>query len=103
MLPDSQALFIPDSRAKVTVTAERRVKLQETPDTAAYPFVYELSTTANGGPRVQRVIAGTVDHVAFVVSCSESAEGWPWAEVAQIAATQEAKIREALARSREVG
>jgi hypothetical protein len=93
VLSSLPTLFVGNPRAKVTVTGERRLDHAEISEIADYPFVYEQLTSGERGPSASRYAAGTVEHVVFIVATSEYGEGWPWAEVASVAASQVASIR----------
>jgi hypothetical protein len=93
VLPSLPTLFVSNPRAKVTVTSERRLQPDEIPEMAGNPFVYEQVTSGEHGPSAARYAAGAVGHVVFIVATSESGDGWSWAEVASVAASQVTKIR----------
>lgn len=99
VLPSLPALFVSNPRAKVTVTGERRLEPDEIAEMADYPFVYEQATTGEHGPSAARYAAGTVEHVVFVVATSGYGEGWSWAEVASVAASQADRIKNVIAAS----
>jgi len=92
-LPSLPTLFVSNPRAKVTVTGERRLEPDEIAEMADYPFVYEQTTSGEHGPSASRYAAGTVRHVVFIVATSAFGEGWSWTEVASVAASQVAGIR----------
>lgn len=103
VLPSLPTLIVNNPRAKVTVTGERRLGPDEVAEMAQYPFVYEQATAGEHGPSASRYAAGTVGHVVFIVATSEYGEGWSWAEVASVAASLVARIRNVMEGSPEVG
>jgi hypothetical protein len=56
-------------------------------------FVQEASTTGEIGNGAERSIAGSVDNIAFIVSCYYPGNEWPWGEVNSLATLQAEKIR----------
>jgi len=96
MVPGLQDHLMPNPKARVRRTAERRVEGHELPG-PTYPWVYELSTAGDpGGPTATRFVGGSIDRVVFVVACSGYVGSWPWDEVTAIASLQGQKIRRVL-------
>jgi hypothetical protein len=62
----------------------------------ANPSVYEVSVVRKQQSSSQKLIAGSVAHVAFVVSGSGFGQGWLWDDVTEVAMLQSLKIRRAL-------
>jgi hypothetical protein len=87
---------MPNRKAQVTVTEEREIEDQHVPG-VTNSWVYEQMTTGlPNGRGATRYVAGNVDRILFVVTCSGYLDAWPWAEVTSIAASQAVKVRRAV-------
>jgi hypothetical protein len=92
-VPELEKGLVQDTRTSIAGDGGRRI---DPPEVAEYPFIIEHSVVQQQGISTPRMVAGSVEHVVFVVSCSEFGEGWPWSEVAPVAAAQVKKIRKTL-------
>jgi hypothetical protein len=94
-VPEFQRRFVPNPKARVTVTAERKIEGYEVPGVPD-PWIYEQSTIGAKGPGMARYVAANVDHVVFFAVCAGYGDCWPWDEVVSFAALQGRKIRSSL-------
>jgi hypothetical protein len=93
LVPLLFSLSVPNPNVKVAVTSEGPV-VDVSVAGVSHPWVYEQSTIGmTRGPTLSRFIGGSVDDVAFLVTCSGYRDAWPWDEVSSIAARQAAKLR----------
>lgn len=95
VIPKLEQALVRDPRTETSGTG-RRIDPRDAPEVAEYPFIIEHSVVQKQGISIPRMVAGNVEHVVFVVSCSEFGEGWAWSEIAPVAAAEASKIRNAL-------
>jgi hypothetical protein len=83
-LNDLPNRFVRNPRSKVTFTTEHQASGVMVPGTAS-TWAYERNGTSAAGDSAERIVAGTVGRIQFVVDVSGLGEAWPWDEVVSIA------------------
>jgi hypothetical protein len=81
--------------SRFTLLEARIVEGQEVPGLPE-TLAYEERSEGSKGLRGSRLVAGTIEHILLVVTCSALGEFWTWEEVISIATRQVEKIQSSL-------
>jgi hypothetical protein len=93
-VPNLSKSFVTNNLSQVKVVGERSVEGMEVPNLTNV-WAFEQSTYGKMGESKTRYLAGNVDQVLILVSCSGYSDGWPWDEVRTLTSNVGLKIREA--------
>jgi hypothetical protein len=75
---------------------ESRVLSEHEIGTVSAPLVYEELLTGPNGPETTQLVAGTIEHVLFLIACTAKDDAWDWLAVNTLVGAQVDRIRSAL-------
>jgi hypothetical protein len=81
----------PNPKARVQVMQEQAVEYLDVPG-VGHVWAFEQRVLGQMGPSATRYISGNVDNVVLLLQCTALGDGWPWADVMEIAGSQAGKI-----------
>ena len=87
--------FVGEAGPDETIVSEQVITGQVVPG-VTNTWLFEKAATGPVGDRVARFVAGIVEHILFIDSCSGQVESWTWADLIGLAAVHAERVGRSL-------